>query len=102
MTILLLNRFFFEVIEKALKIIDQRHLVSIVCVFDQAIYSKGEIKWKDAKTFQNCVLMLGIFHLLMMCMGTLNKQFSDARLKDALIQSSMIAEGSIVTWKVLQ
>ena len=81
--------------ERALKIIDQLHLVSIVCVFDQAIYSKDEIKWKEAKKFQNCVLMLGIFHLLMMYIGTLNKQFSDAKLKDALIQSSIIAEGSI-------
>ena len=81
--------------ERALKIIDQLHLVSIVCVFDQAIYSKGEIKWKEAKKFQNCVLMLGIFHFLMMYMGILNKQFSEAGLKDALIHSSIIAEGSI-------
>ena len=82
--------------ETALKIIDQLHLVSIVCVFDRAIYSKAcVIKWKEAENFQNCVLMLGIFHLLMMYMGILNKRFSDAGLKDALIQSSIIAEGSI-------
>ena len=31
----------------------------------------------------------------MMYMGILNKRFSDAGLKDALIQSSIIAEGSI-------
>ena len=31
--------------ERALKIIDQLHLVAIVCVFDQTIYSKAcEIK----------------------------------------------------------
>ena len=82
--------------ERALKIIDQLHLVSTVCVFDQAIYSKGcEIKWKEAEKFQNCLLMLGIFHLLMMYMGISNKRFSDAGLKEALIQSSIIAEGSI-------
>ena len=82
--------------EIALKVIDQLLLVSIVCVFDQAIYSKAyEIKWKEAEKFQNCVLMLGIFHLLMMYMGILNKRFSDAGLKDALIQSSIIAAGSI-------
>ena len=81
--------------ERALKIIDQLHLVSAVCVFDQAIYSKAcEIKWKEAEKFQNCVLMLGIFHLLMY-MGISNKRFSNAGLKDALIQSSTIAEGSI-------
>ena len=82
--------------ERALKITDQIHLVSIVRAFDQAIYSKAyEIKWKEAEKFQNCVLMLGIFHLLMMYMGILNKRFSDAGLKDALIQSSIIAAGSI-------
>ena len=86
--------------ERALKIIDQLHLVSIVCVFDQAIYSKAcEIKWKEAEKFQNCVLMLGIFHLLMMYMGILNKRFSDAGLKDALIQSSiLLKDPSIVPY----
>ena len=59
--------------ERALKIIDQLRLVSIVCVSDQAIYSKAcEIKRKETEKFQNCVLMLGIFHLLMMYMGILN------------------------------
>ena len=81
--------------ERALKIIDQSHLVSIADVFGQAFYSKTfEIKWKEAEKFQNCVLMLGIFHLLMY-MGISNKRFSNAGLKDALIQSSTIAEGSI-------
>ena len=82
--------------ERALKIIDRLHLVSTVCVFDQAIYSKAyEIKWKEAENFQNCVLMLWIFHLLMMYMEISNKRFSDAEQKDTLIQSSIIAEGSI-------
>ena len=82
--------------ERALKIIDQLHLVAIVCVFDQTIYSKAcEIKWKEAEKSQNYVLMLGIFHLLMMYTGILNKRFSVSGLKDALIQSSIIAEGSI-------
>ena len=39
--------------------------------------------------------MLGIFHLLMMYIGILNKRFSDTGLKDALIKSSIIAEGPI-------
>ena len=82
--------------ERALKIIDQLHLVAMVCVFDQTIYSKAcEIKWKEAEKSQNYVLMLEIFHLLMMYTGILNKRFSVSGLKDALIQSSIIAEGSI-------
>ena len=39
--------------------------------------------------------MMGIFHLLMVYMSILNKQFSDAGLRDALAQSSIIAEGSV-------
>ena len=45
--------------------------------------------------FKCCVLMMGIFHLLMVYMSILNKRFGDAGLRDALVQSSIIAEGSV-------
>ena len=81
---------------RALRIMDSLRLVSIVCVFDQAIYCKAcEIKWKEPKKFENCVLMMGIFHLLMVYMGILKKRFGDAGLRDALIQGSVVAEGSV-------
>ena len=35
---------------------------------------------------------MGIFHLLMVYMSLLNKWFGDARLRDALVSSSTIAE----------
>ena len=38
---------------------------------------------------------MGIFHLLMVYMSILNKRFGDAGLRDALVQSSIIAEGSV-------
>ena len=71
--------------------------MSIVCVFDQAIYSKAcQIKWKGPEKFQSCLLMMGIFHtMIMMFMHILFKRFGDAGMQDALIQSSVIAEGSI-------
>ena len=70
--------------------------MSIVCVFDQAIYSKAcQIKWKEPEKFQSCLLMMGIFHTLMIFMQVLFKRFGDAGMKDVLIQSSVIAEGSI-------
>ena len=82
--------------ERALGIVNSLHLVSIVCVFDQAIYSKAcEIKWKEPFKFRCCVLMMGVLHLLMVYMSILNKRFSDAGLKDALIHSSIVAEGSV-------
>ena len=45
--------------------------------------------------FKCCVLMMGIFHLLMVHMSILNKRFGNAGLRDALVQSSIIAEGSV-------
>ena len=38
---------------------------------------------------------MGIFHLLMVYMTILYKIFSDAGLRDALIQSRIVAEGSV-------
>ena len=81
---------------RALKIIESLKLNTLVCVFDQAIYSKAiEIKWKEKKKFNNVVLMMGMFHMLMMYMHILSKRFSDAGLRDILIQSGTIAEGSV-------
>ena len=81
---------------KALRIIESLKLDSIVCVFDQAIYSKAaEIKWREPEKFSKCILMMGIFHLLMTYMNILNKRFADAGLFDTLLQSSIVAEGSI-------
>ena len=39
--------------------------------------------------------MMGLFHMLMTYMNILSKRFADAELKDALIQSTVIAEGSV-------
>ena len=70
-------------------------LKGIVCVFDQAIYAKAvEIKWKKMDQFKDCVVMLGIFHLLMMYFGIIGKRFKDAGLRDVLVQSEIVAEGS--------
>ena len=39
--------------------------------------------------------MMGIFHLHMVFVSKLNKRFGDAGLRDALVQSSIVAEGSV-------
>ena len=41
--------------------------------------------------------MMGIFHMIMTFMHILSKRFSGAGLKDALIQSGVVAEGSVVS-----
>ena len=82
--------------KRALTIIGSLHLVSIVCVFDQATYSTVcEIKWKKPLKFRNCLLMMGIFHVLTNNMGIPKKRFYDAGMKYVLVQSATIAEGSI-------
>ena len=82
--------------ERTLKIFESLELTSIVCVFDNVIYSKAiEIKWKEKQKFNGCVLMIGMFHMLMMFMHILSKWFSTAGLRDVLIQSGVIAEGLV-------
>ena len=82
---------------RALKIVECLKLSSVVCVFDQAIYSKAiEIKWKEKEKFTNTKLMMGMFHKIMMYMHILSESFYDAGLYDVLIQNSTTAEGSIV------
>ena len=81
---------------RAMKIIESLKLPSIVCVFKQVIYLKAiEIKWKEKQKFNNVVLMIGMFHILMMFMHILGKQFSAAGLRGVLIQSGVVAEGSV-------
>ena len=76
---------------RAFKIVSSLNLKSVVCAFDQAIYFKAiEIKWKEQEKFSSCVLMMGMFHMLMMYMHILSKRFSDAGVHDVLIQSIVI------------
>ena len=86
----------YYVLERCLKIKEKLNLKLIVCVFAQAIYCKAmEIKWKEPEKFAPCVIMLGIFHTIMMYLGIIGKRFRDAGLRDLLVQSEVIAEGSV-------
>ena len=49
----------------------------------------------EREKLKNAVLMLGIFQTIMMYGHILSKRFSDAGLRDVLIQSGTIAERSI-------
>ena len=39
--------------------------------------------------------MTGIFHFIMVYMSIFNKRFGSAKMRDALVQSSIVAEGSV-------
>ena len=45
--------------------------------------------------FENSVIMLGGFHLLMMLLGVMGIRFDDAGLREIAIQSEVVAEGSM-------
>ena len=45
--------------------------------------------------FENHVLMLGGFHLLMMLLGIMGTRYGDAGLRELAVQSEVVAEGSI-------
>ena len=84
------------VLQRCIKIKESLGLQSIVCVFDQAIYCKAvEIKWKNPGEFSSCIIMLGIFHTIMMYLGIFSKRFGHGGLRDLLIQSEVLAEGSV-------
>ena len=86
----------YMVMERCLAIKERLKLKKIVCVFYQAIYAKAvEIKWKKMDQFKDCVVIRGIFHLMMMYIGITGKQFKDASLRDVLVQSEIVAESSI-------
>ena len=85
-----------QVLHRCIKIKVSLNLPSIVCVFDEAIYAKAvEIKWKSPDIFKSCVIMLGIFHTLMMYLGIIGKRFGDGGYRDILVQSEVVAEGSV-------
>ena len=61
---------------RAVKYVKFLKLSSVVCVFDQAIYSKAiKIKWKEKDRFENVVLIIGMFHTIMMHMHIFSEVF---------------------------
>ena len=48
-----------------------------------------------ADQFKDFILMLSMFYMVMMYLGIIGKRFKDAGLRDILIQSQVLAEGSV-------
>ena len=69
-----------------------------VCVYDQAIYPKAcQIKCKEQEKFQDLFLIMGTFHIISTFLAVISSRFKDVGLRDILIQSSVVAEGSVDT-----
>ena len=52
-----------------------------------------ELKWRYPDNYKDCIVMLGISHMIMMYLGIIGKKISDASLKDLIIQSDVAATG---------
>ena len=88
----------YHMLERALRIKSQLKVKSIVCVYDQAIYAKAyQIKCKEPEKFNSVFLMMGTFHIIMTLLAVIAARFKDAGLKDLVIQSVLVAEGSVDT-----
>jgi hypothetical protein len=88
----------YHMMERSLKIKNQLGLNSVVCVYDQAIYEKAfQIKCKEPQKFESLFLMMGTFHVILTFLAVIAARFKDAGLKDIVIQSSTVAEGSADT-----
>ncbi|KAJ8021222.1 hypothetical protein HOLleu_38358 [Holothuria leucospilota] len=86
------------ILQRSLAIADQLGLETIVVVMDQAIYSKAQqIRWKDAMYMKRIILWLGEFHTSMSFLACVGKRFRDAGLQDVMIESELVAQGSVST-----
>lgn len=84
------------ILKRSVQMADQLELDHIVLVFDQAIYAKAQqIRWKNDDFTQRLVIRLGKFHTCMSYLSILGKRFGDAGLQDILIESEVVAPGSI-------
>lgn len=84
------------ILKRSVAVADQLELDQVVLVFDQAIYAKAQqIRWKNDNFMKRLVIRLGEFHTCMSFLGILGKRFGDAGLQDILIESEVVAPGSI-------
>ena len=69
--------------------------ISLIVV-DQAIYAKAiEITWKHSDEFRSVMLRLGAFHIAYNFLAVIGKRFEGSGLHDLLLESGVVAEGSI-------
>ena len=63
---------------------------------DQQLYAVGQqVKWHKNPEFQNTVLRLGGFHTVCCFIRSIGKLFTDAGLKDLLVESGIYAEATV-------
>eukprot|EP00057_Strongylocentrotus_purpuratus_P021683 XP_011676157.1 PREDICTED: uncharacterized protein LOC105444073 [Strongylocentrotus purpuratus] len=84
------------ILTTTLSIADALKQESVVLVFDQAIYSKAQqIRWVNEIFRKRIVIRLGAFHTALSMLACIGKRFGDAGLENLMIESNIVAQGSI-------
>ncbi|XP_070548281.1 uncharacterized protein [Ptychodera flava] len=84
------------VLSTSVDIANKLRLQSVVLNMDLAIYSKAqEIRWQNEEYTQRLILRLGEFHTAMSFLSAIGKRFRDAGLEDIMIESGILAQGSV-------
>ena len=70
--------------------------LAFIVVFDVPIYIKKlKINWHKEKEMNRVVLRMGAFHMCCTLLAVIGKRFGDAGLSDIIIESAVIAVGSL-------
>lgn len=86
----------YTVLQRSLQIADQLGQHDVIIVFDQAIYAKAlEVLWQNKDQFQRLVIRIGSFHTICAFLAAIGKRFGDAGLADVLMESGIVASGSV-------
>eukprot|EP00057_Strongylocentrotus_purpuratus_P028770 XP_011683244.1 PREDICTED: uncharacterized protein LOC105447183 [Strongylocentrotus purpuratus] len=84
------------ILHRSIEIADSLKLGSVVVVVDQAIYAKAQsVRWQTPLFRDRIVLRLGAFHTAMTFLACIGTRFRDAGLEDILIESEVLAAGSV-------
>ena len=86
------------ILTRSMKYADVLHLAVVVLVFDQAIYAKAQkIIWEDdtEEWKKRLVVRLGAFHTKMSYLACIGIRHKDAGLADIIIESGLVASGSV-------
>ena len=63
---------------------------------DQAVFYKmSQIMWKEFDKYENVICLMGGFHILLVWLKVLHKQFGCLGLRDWWCESGIVAEGSV-------
>ena len=86
----------FTVLKNTINMANQLGQEDAVIVLDQTIYAKAlEIIWQNEQEFQRLVVRMGAFHVTCAYLAAIGKRFGDAGLSDILIESGVLASGSV-------